>query len=149
MQNQWARRLIAVFVVLSLTLGLAACGGVKDTTIPPPPGGTEVKEGDNPTMDAFINAVRPELEKEVATSNGQVDKQVIYTTSTPVADVVKFYRDTMKEKGWNESTNQPTGDGGASLGYDSGKNGAVIYVGDATLLGVDGTLVLAINLSKK
>jgi hypothetical protein len=149
MQNQWVRRLMAVFVVLSLTLGLAACGGVKDTTIPPPPGGTEVKKGDNAVMDVFIDAVQPELEKEVAKEDGQVDKQAVYTTTTPVADVVKFYQDTMKANGWNESTNQPTGDGGASLGYDSGKNAAVIYIGDGTPMGIEGTFVLTINLSKK
>jgi hypothetical protein len=149
MQNQWVRRLMAVLVGLSLTLGLAACGGIKDTTIPPPPSGTEVKEGDNAVLDVFINAVKPDLETEVAKDNAQIDKQVVYTSTAPVADVVKFYRDTMKEKGWDESTNAPTGDGGASLGYDSGKNGAVIYISDGTPLGIDGTLVLTINLSKK
>jgi hypothetical protein len=149
MQNQWVRRLMAVFVVLSLTLGLAACGGVKDTTIPPPPGGTEVKEGDDATMDMFIGIVKPALEQEVAKENGQVDKQAIYTTATPVADVVKFYRDTMKEKGWTESTNQTSPDGSTSLGYDSGKNAAVLYISDGSTLGIEGTFVMAINLSKK
>jgi hypothetical protein len=150
MQNQWVRRLMAVFVVLSLTLGLAACGGVKDTTIPPPPGGTDVKEGLNPALDAFIGAVKPALESEVAKDEGQVDKQAVYTTSTPVADVVKFYRDTMKEKGWTESTNKVSPDGSStSLGYDSGKNAAVVYVSDGSVLGVEGTVVLTINLSKK
>jgi len=149
MQNQWVRRLMAVFVVLSLTLGLAACGGVKDTTIPPPPGGTEVKEGDDANLDLFISFVKPALEQEVAKENGQVDKQAIYTTSTPVADVVKFYSDTMKANGWNESTNQAGADGSTSLGYDSGKNAAVIYISDGSALGIDGTFVMAINLSKK
>jgi hypothetical protein len=149
MQNQWVRRLMAVFVVLSLTLGLAACGGVKDTTIPPPPGGAEVKEGDDATLDMFIGIVKPALEQEVAKENGQVDKQAIYTTSTPVADVVKFYRDTMKEKGWTESTNQTSPDGSTSLGYDSGKNAAVLYISDGSTLGIEGTFVMAINLSKK
>jgi hypothetical protein len=83
MENQWVRRLMAVFVVLSLTLGLAACGGIKDTTIPPPPGGTEVKEGDDANLDLFISIVKPALEQEVAKENGQVDKQAIYTLPPP------------------------------------------------------------------
>jgi hypothetical protein len=66
-----------------------------------------------------------------------------------VADVVKFYRDTMKEKGWNESTNEALPNGGASLGYDSGNNAAVLYISDGADLGIEGTFVMAINLSKK
>lgn len=148
MQTLWMRRLMAVFALAILLTGLAACGGVKDTTIPPPPGGTEVQQGADQTADLLITTMKPALEDAAQKEKGKVDKQTYYTTSSSIADVTKFYEDEMTKRGWKKIDNSQITADNAFLGYESGNNGAFIMAFNGTTLGGSGTLVLTANLSK-
>lgn len=147
MQSLWARRFVAVCAVLSLMLGLAACGGVSDTTVPPPPGGTEVKQGDDPNVDLLISTFSPAIEGAVGQQNAKVDKTAYYTSSSSVADIVSFYETEMKNRGWEPLASNSQAAGQGILGYNSGNNGVLIYVGDGSLLGSSGTFVMTTNIS--
>src|SRR5262245_43612462 len=138
MQSLWARRFVAICAILALMLGLAACGGVSDTTIPAPPGGTEVKEGSDQTLDVLIQALKPAFSEAISNEKGNVDKQAFYTSTSSVADVAKFYDDAMKKNGWDALTDNSTQPTMAALGYSSGNKGAVIFITDTSSFGGSG-----------
>ena len=148
MQKQVVRRFAAVWVLGLLMLGLAACGGVSDTSVPPPPRSTVVQSGSNDMIDAFMGAVRPAMEGELTKEGGQLDKEAYYTTPSSVSDVATFYSTEMKKRGWKETTNQADASG-TILTYDSGNNGVAIFVTEGSTLGTEGTFVMTINASKK
>jgi hypothetical protein len=148
MQTSWVRRLLSVVAFAILLTGLVACGGVKDTTIPAPPGATEVKKGDDSITDLLIDGMTPALEKAATDEKGKVDKQIYYNTSSSVADVAKFYEAEMTKLGWKKIDNSEVSAENAFLGYESGSNGAFIFAFDNASFGGTGTLVLTANVSK-
>ena len=148
MQKQVVRRFAAVWVLGIVMLGLAACGGVSDTSVPPPPSSTAVQAGSNDKVDVFMGAVQPEMEKALTPEGGQLDKEAYYTTPSSVSEVVTFYTDEMKKRGWKETTRDATATE-TILTYNSGNNAVAIFITEGSTLGTEGTFVMTINVSKK
>ncbi len=147
MQMTWLRRMSLVILVLLSALTLAACGGVSDTTVPPPPNGTEVKTGDDAITDTMIQTMNDTLQSTASSENFKIDKTTSYTSTSSPKEVADFYKTEMKNRGWNETDSQEVA-GAYILGYDSGNNGVLIMAFDQTTIGGNGTLVMTMNLSK-
>ena len=148
MQKQVVRRFAAVWVLGIVMLGLAACGGVSDTSVPPPPSSTVVQSGSNAMIDVFVSAFRSEMVGQLTTKGGQLDKEAYYTTPSSLSEVATFYSTEMKKRGWKETTNE-TDANGTVLGYDSGNNSVAIFITEGSTLDTEGTFVMTLNASNK
>lgn len=150
-----SRRMIATMTsLLVLLMTLAACGGVKDTTIPAPPNSTPAQATGDATspVSLLITSMQPELEKQLAAKNVTTDKQEAYTSTSSLTEVADFYKAQMKERGWKTSAEGEvidTTNGTAVLAYESGDNGALIMAFDMSSFGEEGVLVMTANAHQK
>ncbi|MBP8252486.1 MAG: hypothetical protein KAX40_08985 [Herpetosiphon sp.] len=140
---------MSLSILLVMILSLVACGGVSDTTIPTPSGTSEVKKGDDQITDLLIDSMNPALQQAAESEKGKVEKTTYYKTSASVADVKSFYETEMPKKGWKKiDINEASQPGMEFVGYESGNNGAFIFIIDNSQLGGSGTLLITSNVSK-
>jgi hypothetical protein len=145
------RKLLVLLATLSvLMLTLAACGGVSDTTIPAPPGGTVVDPKGSDLNSTLVSTIQPNLDTSLKAQNISLEKQDAYATSSSVTDVANFYKTEMKNRGWNlDASNEQSSAGQSVIVFDSGDKAAMIMIVDASQLpGGNGTLVLTANAKK-
>ena len=146
--TNWIRRFSLITMVMMLGLVLAACGGVEDTTIPPPPNGAEVKQGEDANIDMLMSSMDSAMQQSASENNITVDKQTIFKSSDSTSAVVDFYKSEMKTRGWSNEQSQEQS-GMTVLTYQSGSQGAIILVMDGSMMMVDGTLVYTLNGTEK
>jgi uncharacterized lipoprotein YajG len=138
--------LVATVMVLMATL--AACGGVKDTTIPAPPSSSKVEGAGEGVVGTIMTAIDQSSQAELAKDNATKDASATYTTTASFDEVVSFYQQQMKERGWKVATDGEQIDkatGTAGLDFVSGKNHALILAFDMAKMGDKGVMVMTIN----
>ncbi len=111
--------------------------------LPVPPGGTEVQEGEDSTVDLLISIMNPALQEAAQGENGTISSPVYYKTSATLKDITDFYRSEMQNLGWSEieGSSQEQADS-AFLLFENGDRGAMIFIFEGASMGMTDNLVL-------
>lgn len=136
-------------IVAFLGLNLAACGGVKDTTIPAPPNSSKVETGQDPTIDMIASSMQGAMDQTASQQGMTMSNPSIYLSADAPAAVMTFYKKEMADRGWSiPKDGDQSGTATPFLAYESGDNAALIFAVDMTGTGTEGTMVYITNGTK-
>jgi hypothetical protein len=139
-----------LLALLALTFALAACAG-GDTTVPPPPNGTEVQSVEVEPINTIIAQWRqaaPERLKADAVKPETIEEHV-YTAPGTLDDVKNHYN-TLTGSGWYVVKNLATtqNDQVLLLGYEHGTTALVVGAIDASKFGGTGVVIYTLKGAK-